>query len=98
MIVPIVATDAVRETNVDELLSEIDRMIEQKRSSAKFEEDRERQMRGKISRILQGRFLSETSQRFADSGWIESRISEILAGQDDPYSVADRLYEEARGS
>lgn len=95
--VPIVATDALREKNVDELLSEIDGLIEQKRASAKFEEDRERQMHGKISRILQNRFLSEASQRFADSGWIEGRISEILAGQDDPYSVADRLYEEALG-
>lgn len=96
--VPIIATDAIREKNVDELLSEIERQIEQKRASAKFEEDRERQMRGKISRILQGRFLNETRRKFADSGWIESRISEILAGQDDPYSVADRLYEEALGS
>lgn len=90
--VPIIATDAVRETNIDQLLALIDEFLESHRVNGRLAENRKRQMRGKIGRILQERFLKETRERFADSGEIERAVEEIVSGADDPFSAAERLY------
>jgi len=93
--VPIIATDAVRGTNVADLLSAMDDFLEAGKESGTLEENRKRQIRGKIARILQERFLKDTRARYADSGEIESAVESILAGDDDPFSAAERLYEKS---
>jgi LAO/AO transport system kinase len=77
--VPIFATDAVRETNVAELVAGMLDFLRQRETSGALAENRKRQIRGKIGRILQQRFLKETSERFSDSGEIERTVDLILA-------------------
>jgi LAO/AO transport system kinase len=66
--------------------------LQQRETSGALAENRKRQIRGKIGRILQHRFLKETSERFSDTGEIERTVDLILAGEDDPFSAAERLY------
>lgn len=90
--IPVILTDAVREKNIDLLIESIDSVLERLKDSSVLQERRQSQLRKKLRRLLQQRFMAETQERLTDSGAIDRAVASILAGDDDPYSAADRLY------
>jgi GTPase len=93
--IPVISTDAVRETNLDELVSAFGSLVAGKKDNGEFSARRRRQMLRKVSELLQQRFLKETLQKRSSRGEIDRVVDSILAGKDDPYSTADRLFSEA---
>ena len=91
--IPVIATDAVHGTNLTELVDTFNSLLKIRKANGDFEARRRRQMKRKVSQLLQRRFLSETLQKVASKGEVDSAIESILVGEDDPYSTADRLFE-----
>ncbi len=92
--IPVISTDAVHETNLDELVNYFDSLIADRKESGEFDVRRRRQVLRKVSRLLQHRFMTETLQRSSSKAEIDRAVDSILAGKDDPYSTADRLFSE----
>jgi len=91
---PVIATDAVHGTNLAELVATFNSLLSRKKDNGEFDARRRKQMKRKVSQLLQQRFLTETLQKVASKGDVDRAIESILVGEDDPYSTADRLFEQ----
>ncbi len=91
--IPVLDTDAVRGKNLDSLVEKFTNMIQDKKNSGEFDTRRREQMKRKVSEILQQRLFAETLQKIASKGEIDNVVERILAGEADPYSSAEKLFE-----
>jgi LAO/AO transport system kinase len=90
---PVVATEAINNKNIERLLDKIDSHISYIRNSGLFEKHRREQIKNKISGILQfhlGNMIKKQLQTMSD---LDKIVSDIYEGRSDPYTVSQDLLE-----
>ncbi|MFQ5607835.1 MAG: methylmalonyl Co-A mutase-associated GTPase MeaB, partial [Candidatus Zixiibacteriota bacterium] len=77
--IPILATSAFKNEGIDKLVEVMQATLAEKLSSERFTKERKRQMRGKLKRILQQRFINDTREKIGDEK-IDKAVQRILDG------------------
>jgi LAO/AO transport system kinase len=94
--IPVVKTVATEGKGTERLISEIHRFISSK-SREQQEAKRKRFISWMLKDIITERILREVAQNIRDSEW-EGYVERIFKREIDPYTVAEKLVKEIRGS
>jgi LAO/AO transport system kinase len=94
--IPVVKTVATEGKGTDRLISEIHRFISSK-SREQQEAKRKRFISWMLKDIITERILREVARNIRDSEW-EGYVERIFKREIDPYTVAEKLVKEVRGS
>lgn len=94
--IPVVKTVATEGKGTERLISEIHRFISSK-SREQQEAKRKRFISWMLKDIITERILREVAQNIPDSEW-EGYVEKIFKREIDPYTVAEKLVKEVRGS
>ncbi len=89
--VPVVKTIATSTEGIEELHGTITKHREHMQAVGAFEQRRRRQIRKKLTRILQVRFSRIVEERLPESTNIEQVIEDIYEGKTDPFTASDRI-------
>ncbi|MDX9856448.1 MAG: methylmalonyl Co-A mutase-associated GTPase MeaB [candidate division Zixibacteria bacterium] len=89
--VPVVKTIATSTEGIEELHGTITKHREHMQAVGAFEQRRRRQIRKKLTRILQVRFSRMVEERLPESTNIEQVIEDIYEGKTDPFTASDRI-------
>ncbi len=92
--VPVVATVAIKNENIDALHNSLTSFIDYQKESGAFERQRRSRIEKKILNILKDRFQTEFIDRIARPGVFEKYVSSIYDGKLSPYAVGEELYRE----
>ena len=92
---PIVRTVATRQQGVEELLETISRYMEVSRNQGTLEERRVRHCSERILEILRERLLERVVGQVLQDGALNQWAAAVASRQEDPYSVADKILEQA---
>ncbi len=89
---PIVATEAINNKNMDRLLERIFAHIEHIKQSGLFETHRRDQIRKKIESILFAQVNTLVREKLIKVADLDQIVSNIYNGQSDPYTVSQELF------
>jgi LAO/AO transport system kinase len=92
--VPVLATEAVNNKNIDELLQEIDNHRAYLESSGNLKTKRGYQLKRKIEQVIQRMVQGDIRNAVLTESVLDEVVSKILTGEDDPYSAGKRLYDQ----
>lgn len=92
--VPVIATEAIHNKNVDELLRQIENHKSYLKSSGTLKIKRGHQIKRKVEQVI-GRLMQEDLGRGILAGSaLDDIAAKIIRGEDDPFSAGHRLYQE----
>jgi LAO/AO transport system kinase len=89
---PVIQTVAVKNKNIEALVSALQSHQAIQRESGRFAIHRREQMKKKILNIVRNRFQREFLDRFGEPNDVDAVLSNIEAGKTNPFVVAERLY------
>lgn len=90
---PVIATEAVKEKNIDKLYEAINSFIQYARGSGRFETHRRERVSKKVLSVLQNRFKEEFLNRIGTDKRLEELVDDIISGKSNPYAVGEELYQ-----
>ncbi|SYZ74190.1 putative enzyme [Candidatus Zixiibacteriota bacterium] len=91
---PVVATEAVNNKNIDRLLEKIDSHLGYIKSSGLFEKHRREQIKNKLFGVMQFHFNNLIRQEINRISDLDRIISDIYEGKSDPFTVGENLLRE----
>jgi putative protein kinase ArgK-like GTPase of G3E family len=91
--IPVLATVATDNTNIDQLYKEIHRHLEFIKANSTFASHRRQQIQKKIINILKNRFEKEFLEHLTDELDFEKIIDEIYEGKNNPFQVGKELFD-----
>lgn len=89
--IQVMATESTRNKGIPELREQIDKHLEFIRANGELEKRRRRQIRKKITRILQAEVSQLIEKRLPESTNLEQLIEDIHRGASDPYTASDEI-------
>lgn len=92
---PVVKTVATRQQGLEELLDAILRYLEFSRKQVTFEQRQRKHWRERIVEILRERLLRHVLTEILSNGVLNQYAAAVAARQEDPYSLAEKLLEQA---
>jgi len=95
--VPVVATVAINNENIDVLCGRLTEYLDFKREAGVFEDERRRRIEKKILAILINRFHDEFVGRLTQQVEFEQYVDETYRGKSSPYEIADEMYRRFSG-
>jgi LAO/AO transport system kinase len=93
---PVVSTEAVNNKGIDILLDKIARHREFIVGSRYFEKHRKEQIKTEIKKIIELKIRDIIGKKILASLNLEEIAGKILRGEDDPYSVAEKILNEVK--
>ncbi|MCP4568862.1 MAG: methylmalonyl Co-A mutase-associated GTPase MeaB [FCB group bacterium] len=90
--VPIVATQAVNNQNIDQLYTDITAHRKYLEQTGNLTRKRGDQIRKKVEQVILRSLLNDINGSVLDDQALGEIVQRILSGQDDPYSVGRELY------
>ncbi len=90
--IPVIATEATHDKNIDKLFEAINRYIEHAQTTGSFESHRREQISRKILNVLESRFKKEFLDHFDAAAGLEAVVNDIMKGNSNPYLAGDKLY------
>ena len=91
--VPVVATVATDASKITELFDKVADFVDQARKSGKFEQRRQEQIRKKVLSIVKFHFQLSFLDPVIDQIEFKRTVEAICAGQLDPFSAGQQLYD-----
>jgi LAO/AO transport system kinase len=92
--VPVIATQAINNINMDSLYEALNRHRTYLTSSGLLMKKRSQQLRKKIEQVLLRRIQRDLEKSVLADGKLDEIVERILQGEDDPYSAGTALYQE----
>jgi LAO/AO transport system kinase len=92
--VPVIATEAINNRNIDRMYAKIADFVDCARHSGKFENHRRNQVKKAILNVLRDRFQREALDRLTEKIEFEKIINDVYAGQTNPFTAGDQLFEQ----
>ena len=89
--IQVLGTEATRSKGIPELRDQLDRHLEHIKGNGEFEKRRRRQIRRKITRILQTEVSMLIEKRLPKSTDLEQLINDIYAGKSDPFTASEEI-------
>jgi len=90
---PVVATEAINNKNIDKLAEKVRAYIDFTRTTDHFEKHRKAQIKKKIISILQFHITNALNDRVGQLADIDQVVSEIYDGRREPFTVAREIFE-----
>jgi LAO/AO transport system kinase len=91
--IPIIATEAVNDKNIDLLFEKILEHDAFARNNGRFEAHRREQIKKKILNILRNRFQRDFLDNLAGQVTFEEIVEDIYRGRKNPFQVGENLYD-----
>jgi len=91
--VPVVATEAVNNNNIGQLLQEIDNHKKYLETSGKLDKRRGLQLRKRIEQVIQRLINGDLRSTVITDAILDEITAKIMNGEDDPFSAGYRLYQ-----
>ena len=89
--IQVMATESTRNKGIPEVREQIAKHLEFIRDNGEFERRRRRQIKKKITRILQSELSHLIEKRLPESTNLEQLIEDIYRGKSDPYTASDEI-------
>jgi LAO/AO transport system kinase len=94
---PVIATEAINNKNIDRLLEKIDAHLGYIKTSGLFEKHRREQIKNKLFGVMQFHFNNLIRQEIGRITDLDKVISDIYEGKSDPFTVGESLLKKISG-
>jgi LAO/AO transport system kinase len=88
---PVVATQAVNNVGIDQLLAKIDAEYERLKTGESFEKHRKKTIRYDILKTIEHRFKTRLRDEILPDDRLEAFVDDVYEGKGNPYDIAQRL-------
>ncbi len=95
--IPIIQTQAIKNVGIDELLEKIYEHIAYLKESGELEKKRGLQIRHKVEQVISRLVNADIARTVLGEGVLDDIVDRILAGDEDPFSAGQRLYDKYKG-